>query len=171
LGVIGAGRIGTASALRSKGFNMRVLYFNRSKNILMEKKLKAKKVTLAKLLRESDFISLHLPLTKETYHLIGKNEIELMKKTAILINTSRGPIIDEKALAKALEKKRIAGAGLDVYENEPTVTKELLRLENVVLTPHIGSASYETREKMAIISAQSIIDVLRGKTPGNVVNK
>lgn len=171
LGIIGTGRIGTAFALRSKGFNMRVLYFSRSKNILMEKKLKAKKVTLKKLLAESDFISLHLPLTKETHHLIGKTEIELMKKTAILVNTSRGEILDEITLANALKNNIIAGAGLDVFEREPSITKKLLQLKNVTLTPHIGSATYQTRTKMAIMAAQSIIDVLEGKTPKNIVNK
>ncbi|MCK4235202.1 D-glycerate dehydrogenase [candidate division WOR-3 bacterium] len=171
LGIIGTGRIGTAFALRSKGFNMRVLYFSRSKNILMEKKLKAKKVTLKKLLAESDFISLHLPLTKETHHLIEKTEIELMKKTAILVNTSRGEVLDEIALANALKNNIIAGAGLDVFEREPSITKKLLQLKNVTLTPHIGSATYQTRTKMAIMAAQSIIDVLEGKTPKNIVNK
>ncbi len=169
LGIVGSGRIGTAVALRSRGFNMRVLYFSRSKNILMEKQLKAKKVTLTKLLAESDFISLHLPLTKKTYHLIGAKEIALMRKTAIMINTSRGSVVDEKTLANALKKKQIAGAGLDVYEKEPAVNKTLLSLNNVVLTPHIGSASHETREKMAQMSAQSIIDVLEGKTPEHIV--
>ena len=171
LGIIGTGRIGTAFALRSKGFNMRVLYFSRSKNILMEKKLKAKKVTLKKLLAESDFISLHLPLTKETHHLIEKTEIELMKKTAILVNTSRGEVLDEIALANALKNNIIAGAGLDVFEREPSITKKLLQLKNVTLTPHIGSATYQTRTKMAIMAAQSIIDVLEGKTPKNIINK
>lgn len=171
LGVIGAGRIGTAFALRSKGFNTRVLYYDKKRNTLLEEKLRAKRATLRRLLKESDFISLHIPLTKETHHLIGEKEIEMMKKTAILINTSRGPVIDEKALADALKKRIIAGAGLDVYEKEPFVTKKLLSISNVVLTPHIGSASYDTREKMAVMAAQSIIDVLDSRTPKNVVNK
>ena len=170
LGIIGAGRIGTAVALRSKGFNMKVLYYDKKKNNILEKKLGAKKVTLNRLIRESDFISLHTPLNKETFHLIGRKEIVSMKKTAVFINTSRGAVIDEKALAEALKKRSIAAAGLDVYEKEPSVTGKLLKLNNVVLLPHIGSASYETREKMAVMSAQSIIDVFRGKTPENVVN-
>jgi len=169
LGIIGAGRIGTAVALRSKGFNMKVLYYDKKKNNILEKKLGAKKVTLNRLIRESDFISLHTPLNKETFHLIGRKEIVSMKKTAVFINTSRGAVIDEKALAEALKKRSIAAAGLDVYEKEPSVTGKLLKLNNVVLLPHIGSASYETREKMAVMSAQSIIDVFRGKTPENVV--
>ena len=171
LGVIGTGRIGTAFALRSKGFGMKVLYYNRSRNLPLEKILGAKKVTLKRLLSESDFISLHIPLTQETYHLIGRSEFALMKKTAIIVNTSRGPVIDEKILTEALLKGKIAGAALDVYENEPFVTKKLLRLNNVVLTPHIGSASYETREKMARMAAESIIDIFQGNIPENIVNR
>ena len=171
LGVIGTGRIGTVFALRSKGFNMKVLYYDKKRNPIVEKECRGKQVTLNRLLKESDFISLHIPLNKDTYHLIAEKEIECMKKTVILINTSRGPIIDEMALADALRKNVIAGAGLDVYEREPSITRKLLRLDNVVLTPHIGSASYETREKMAVMAAQSIIDVLEGKIPKNIVNK
>lgn len=171
LGVIGTGRIGTAFALRSKGFNMKVLYYDKKRNPIVEKECKGKQVTMNRLLKESDYISVHIPLNKETYHLIGDKEIECMKKTVILINTSRGAIIDEMALADALRKNVIAGAGLDVYEREPSITRKLLNLGNVVLTPHIGSASYETRAKMAVMAAQSIIDVLEGKMPKNIVNK
>lgn len=171
LGVIGTGRIGTAFAMRSKGFNMKVLYYDKKRNPIVEKECKGKQVTMNRLLKESDYISVHIPLNKETYHLIGDKEIECMKKTVILINTSRGAIIDEMALADALRKNVIAGAGLDVYEREPSITRKLLNLGNVVLTPHIGSASYETRAKMAVMAAQSIIDVLEGKIPKNIVNK
>ncbi len=171
LGVIGTGQIGTAFALRAKGFNMRVLYNDSKRNYIIEKRLKAKKVGLRFLLTNSDYVSLHVPLNTKTYHLIGKKEIGYMKRTAILINTSRGQVLHEKALVDALTKKAISGAGLDVFEKEPSISKKLLNLDNVVLTPHIGSASYETREKMAIIAVKSIIDVLNGKVTKNPVNK
>ncbi len=170
LGIIGAGRIGTAMALKSRGFDMRVLYFSRRRNRELEEKLNAEFVSLEKLLKESDFISLHVPLTETTYHLLGEKEFGMMKPTAILVNTSRGPVIDEKALIKALKQGRIAGAGLDVFENEPHVPEELKELDNVVLTPHIGSATHRAREEMAVMAAQAIVDALHGKTPQNVVN-
>ncbi len=171
LGIIGTGRIGTAFAMKSRGFHMKILYVDTRKNALIEKRLGAKKVSLNTLIRKSDFISIHIPLTPKTHHLIGKRELVSMKPTAILINTARGPIIDEKALAHALKKRLIAGAGLDVFEREPTITRKLLTLTNVVLTPHIGSASVETRERMAIMAAKSIIDVYGKKVPANIVNK
>jgi glyoxylate reductase len=171
LGVIGAGRIGTEFALGAVGFDMRVLYYDRQRNPTIEKKLGAKRVALKKLLQSSDFISIHTPLTQETHHLIGKEEIGMMKKNAILINTSRGPVLDEEALTDGLVKGTIAGAGLDVYEKEPSLTKRLRNCTNAVLTPHIGSASYETREKMAVMAAQSIIDVYKGKRPAHCVNR
>jgi len=170
LGVIGAGRIGTAFALKSKGFDMKVLYFNRSANKTLEEELKAKKVTLDVLLKESDFVSIHVPLIPETHHLISEKELKMMKKTAVLINTARGPIVDEKALAKALKEKWIFGAGLDVYENEPDVSKELLNLDNVVLQPHSASATTESREGMAIMVAENMLEGLKGKKPPNCVN-
>lgn len=170
LGIIGAGRIGTAVGLRAKGFKMKVLYFNTNRNETLEEELGAKKVSLNTLLKNSDIITIHVPLTPKTRHLIGEREIKLMKKTAYLINTSRGEVIDEKALIKALKNKRIAGAGLDVFEQEPFVPDELLELENVVLTPHIGSATFEARTKMAIVAAENIVKVLTGKIPANVVN-
>lgn len=170
LGVIGAGRIGTAFALKSKGFNMKVLYFNRSRNELIEKELNAKKVELDELLKESDFISLHVPLNPSTYHLISEEKLKLMKKSAILINTSRGAVVDEKALIKALKEKWIFGAGLDVYENEPVIPKELKKLDNIVLQPHSASATFSSRVGMAILAAKNMLAGLRGEIPPNCVN-
>jgi len=170
LGVVGAGRIGTAFALKSKGFNMKVLYFDEKKNETLENELGAKKVDLSTLLKASDYISLHVPLVDATHHIIGEKELCAMKKNAILINTSRGPVIDEKALIKALKEKWIFGAGLDVYENEPIIPKELLKLDNVVLQPHSASATTETRTKMAVMAAENMIAGLKGKIPPNCIN-
>jgi glyoxylate reductase len=170
LGVVGTGRIGTAFALKSKGFNMEVLYFDENRNEKLEKELGAKKVDLSTLLKESDYVSLHVPLIDATHHMIGEKELQLMKKNAILINTSRGPIIDEKVLVKALKEKRIFGAGLDVYEQEPIIEKELLALDNVVLQPHSASATTETRTKMAIMAAENMMAGLSGKIPPNCIN-
>lgn len=170
LGIIGAGRIGTAFALKSKGFNMKVLYAGRKTNETLEQELMAKKTDIPDIFKKSDFVSVHIPLTKETYHLIGEKELKMMKKTAILINTSRGPIIDEKALAKALKEKWIFGAGLDVYEHEPKVSEELKKLDNVVLQPHSASATFESRTKMAIMAAENMIAGLNGEIPPNCVN-
>jgi len=170
LGIIGAGRIGTAFALKSKGFNMEVLYVSRRRNEILEKELNAKKVDLHTLLKNADFVSLHVPLTSETRHLIGEKELRMMKRNAILVNTSRGAVIDEKALVKALKERWIFGAGLDVYENEPEVNRELTKLDNVVLEPHIGSAILETRTRMAIMAAENLIISLEGKKSKNCVN-
>lgn len=170
LGVIGTGRIGTAFALKSKGLKMNILYYDRVKNKQIEEELFAKKVELDRLLKESDFISLHVPLLTATYHLIGEKQLKIMKKTAILINTSRGPIVDEKALVKALKNNWIFGAGLDVYEHEPQINKELLKLDNVILQPHSASATTETRTKMAIIAAKNMITGLKGEIPPNCIN-
>ena len=171
LGIIGTGRIGTAFALKSKGFDMKVIYTDEQRNELLERTLGAKKVPLSTLLKEADFISLHVPLTKETYHLIDEKELHMMKKTAVLINTARGPIIYEKALVKALKERWIFGVGLDVYEQEPQVSKELRGLDNVVLQPHTGSATIDTRTKMAIMAAENMITGLKGKLPPNCINK
>jgi len=130
----------------------------------------AKKVELDELLRESDFVTLHVPLMPSTRHLIGERELKLMKKTAYLINTSRGPVVDERALVEALRKGEIAGAGLDVYENEPELSPGLAELDNVVLTPHIASASVETRTRMATLAAENIIAFFEGKRPPTIVN-
>ncbi len=170
LGVVGTGRIGTAFALKSKGFNMKVLYFNKSKNEKLEKELNAKKVELDQLLRESDFVSLHVPLVPSTHHLISEKQLKIMKETAVLINTSRGPVIDENALIKALKEKWIFGAGLDVYENEPIIPEELKKLDNVVLQPHSASATFSSRSGMAVIAAKNMLAGLRGDIPPNCVN-
>ncbi|WP_041076041.1 glyoxylate reductase [Thermotoga caldifontis] len=171
LGVVGFGRIGQAVARRALGFNMRVLYYD-SKRVPeeIEKELKATFVDLPTLLKESDFVTLHVPLTKETYHLIGEKELKMMKKEAYLINTARGPVVDEKALVKALKEGWIKGAALDVFENEPEIEPELLTLDNVVLAPHIASGSYATRSKMSIMVAENIIKALNGEVPPNLVN-
>jgi len=170
LGVVGAGRIGEAFALKSKGFKMKILYVDDKVNTTLEKKLGAKKVELSELLKESDFVSLHVPLTKETNHLIGEKKLKLMKKDAILINTSRGPVVDEKALAKALKKKWIFGAGLDVYEHEPEISIALKKLDNVVLQPHSASATFESRTNMAIMAAKNMLAGLKGEKPPNCIN-
>ncbi|MDH7517197.1 MAG: D-glycerate dehydrogenase [Candidatus Thermoplasmatota archaeon] len=170
LGVVGAGRIGTAFALKSKGFNMKVLYFDEKKNQMLEDDLGAKKVDLHRLLKESDYVSLHVPLVDATYHMIGEKELRMMKKNSILVNTSRGPVVDEKALIKALKEKWIFGAGLDVYEYEPVIPKELLKLDNVVLQPHSASATIETRTKMALIAAENMMIGLKGEIPPNCIN-
>lgn len=171
LGIIGAGRIGTAMAFKSQGFNMKILYHDQERNKSLESQLDAKKVSIEKLLKQSDFVSIHVPLIKETHHLIGKRELELMKNAAILINTSRGPVIDEKTLVKALKEKWIFAAGLDVYENEPEIESELKYLDNVVIQPHSASATIQTRTKMSIMAAENMISGLKEKIPPNCVNK
>ena len=171
LGVIGTGRIGTAFALKSKGFDMKVLYYDTKKNGILEKELGAKKVDFNKILGKSDFLSLHVPLIQSTHHLIGEKELRKMKKNAILINTSRGPVVDEKSLARALKEKWIFGAGLDVYEHEPEITDELKKLDNVVLQPHSASATFDSRTKMAVMAAENMIAGLKGEIPPNCVNK
>lgn len=171
LGVIGAGRIGQAFAKMSKGFDMKILYTANTPKEEFEKETGAKYVDLETLLKESDFVSLHVPLTPHTRHLIGEKELKLMKKTAILINTARGPVVDEKALVNALKNKDIYAAGLDVYEKEPEITEKLKALDNVVILPHIGSATDEARRDMAVLVAQNIIDVIEGRTPRTLVNK
>jgi len=170
LGIIGAGRIGQAVARRAKGFNMRIIYTSRERKSDFERECNAKFVGLDELLKESDYITLHVPLTEETYHLIGEKELKMMKNSAYLINTARGKCIDEKALVEALKNKDIAGAALDVFENEPLLTPGLAELDNVVLAPHAGSASIETRTKMAIIAAKNLIDSLDGKMPQYCLN-
>jgi glyoxylate reductase len=168
LGLVGLGRIGQAVVRRSLGFGMEVLYYDQYRNESAEEELGARYLALDDLLSESDFISVHTPLTSETRHLIGERELGLMQATAVLVNTSRGPVVDEGALADALAERRIFAAGLDVYEEEPKVHPKLLELENVVLAPHIGSASIETRDKMAMLAAENLRAVLSGepaKTP------
>jgi len=168
LGIIGAGRIGSAVAKRATGFNMKVIYTN--KNTTIEKNIKAEKVELIELLQRSDFISLHVPLIPSTKHLIGENELKLMKKTAYLINTSRGPVVDEQALVKALQEDWIAGAGLDVYENEPELAEGLVECKNAVLLPHVGSGTFETRTNMGMIAAENAIAIIEGNEAPHIVN-
>lgn len=171
LGIVGFGRIGRAMASRAKGFNMTILYSNPGRaEVEVEKKLCAKFVPLDVLLRQSDFVTLHVPLTPRTMHLIGEKEISLMKPTAYLINTSRGAVVDEKALVKALRNNKIAGAGLDVFEDEPRLTTGLEDLENIVIVPHIASATVETRTNMALAAAENLMAALRGEVPPNIVN-
>lgn len=170
LGIIGAGRIGTNFAKKASGFNMRILYSGVKPNPDFERETGGVFVDRETLLRESDFVSLHVPLLPETRHLISEKELKLMKKTAVLINTSRGPVVDEKALVKALKEGEIWGAGLDVFENEPDLEPGLAELDNVVIVPHIASATIETRTNMGMIAVRNIINVMSGKEPETCVN-
>jgi glyoxylate reductase len=171
LGIVGMGRIGRRVAQRARGFQMRVSYTARKRATLeTEKEANAEFVDLDTLLRESDFVTLHVPLTPETRHLISAEALGKMKKSAYLINTTRGPVVDEAALVEALENKRIAGAALDVYEREPQVHPGLLGLRNVVLAPHIGSATVETRAKMAATAAANVAAVFEGRRAPNALN-
>ena len=170
LGIIGAGRIGQAVGRRAKGFEMTLLYHSRSPKPNFEAETGARRVSLEVLLQSSDFVSLHCPLTEETYHLLNEQRLKSMKKGSILINTARGPVVDETALVQALKHGPLGGAGLDVYENEPQVHPELLKMKNVVLLPHIGSATTETRNEMARMVARNIIAVLEQGRPVNPVN-
>jgi len=165
LGIIGAGRIGFATAKRLKAFGMKIIYYDRNKRMNFDIELSAKKVTLEKLMKTSDVISIHLPLTEQTFHLLDKEKLKLMKSTAVLVNTARGEIVEEKYLIHQLQRKKIFAAGFDVYENEPNINPKLLELENVFLLPHIGSATKETRAAMSILAANNIINVLEGKKP------
>jgi len=170
LGIIGLGEIGRSVARRALGFNMRTLYHQRNRLPKEEeKKLNVEYATFEKILRESDFLTLHVPLTEETEYMIGNDEIALMKKTAYLIHTARGKIIDDYALVAALREGRLAGAALDVYEDEPELTEGMRELDNLMILPHIGSASFETRDKMALLVADNILDALEGKTPRSLV--
>jgi glyoxylate reductase len=167
----GGGLIGKAVARRASGFGMRVLYWTpRRKSQSEEREAGLTYVTLDELLRDSDFVSIHSPLNNETRHQIGARQLGLMKKTAFLINTARGPIVDEAALVRALNKKQIAGAGLDVFEHEPKIDAALRKMPNVVLTPHLGSATVEVREAMADIVADNILAFISGKKLPNCVN-
>ena len=170
LGIIGLGEIGRSVARRAIGFNMRTLYHQRNRLPKEEeKKLNVEYATFEKILRESDFLTLHVPLTEETEYMIGNDEIALMKKTAYLIHTARGKVIDDYALVAALREGRLAGAALDVYEAEPELTEGMRELDNLMILPHIGSASFETRDKMALLVADNILDALEGKTPRSLV--
>jgi glyoxylate reductase len=171
LGILGLGSIGKAVARRAKGFGMQVLYHNRKRiGASEERELAVTYSDLDSLLARSDFLSLHVPLSQETRHLIGSRELGMMKRTAFLINTSRGPVVDEAALLKALREGRIAGAGLDVYENEPSLCPGLEELENAILLPHMGSATIETRTRMAYKAAENLLKGLKGEKPPDCLN-
>ncbi|HEX8985393.1 MAG TPA: D-glycerate dehydrogenase [Bryobacteraceae bacterium] len=171
LGIFGMGRIGQAVARRGRGFSMRLLYHDaRRAPEDVERELGLEFASKEQLLAEADFLSLHVPLNESTRHYIGAAELRRMKRTAILVNTARGPVVDEHALAEALKEKRIASAGLDVFEREPQVDPLLLELENVVLAPHIGSASIETRRKMSQLAAENCAAALEGRRPPTLLN-
>lgn len=171
LGIVGLGRIGSRVAYHAvKGFDMRVLYYDVKRNEEFEKEYGAKfRENMDDIFKEADFVSLHVPLLPSTRHLVDAKRLALMKKTAYLINTSRGAVIDEKALVEALRNGTIRGAALDVYENEPALTPGLAELENVILTPHIASATEETRQAMGEVDAKNIIEALEGREPPNLV--
>ena len=172
LGIVGFGRIGQAVARRARGFDMKVLYYSRHrKELALERSLGVEYATLETLLSESDFVSLHASLSAETYHLIDDRSFELMKSSAILINTARGAMVDEQALYRALSTNRIAGAALDVTDPEPIpLDSPLLKLNNVIITPHIGSASYRTRTKMAQMAVNNLIAGLEAKRLPHCIN-
>ena len=171
LGIIGFGRIGRGVARRSYGFNMRVLYHDTMRAPMnVEEQLRAEYVDLDKLLRDSDFVTVHVPLLPSTRHLISRETLAKMRPTAYLINTSRGPVVHEAALLEALQEKKIAGAALDVYEKEPEVQSGLLGRQDVILTPHIASASVATRTKMAVMASNNVVACFHGKKPPNALN-
>lgn len=172
LGIVGFGRIGQAVAKRSLGFDMKVLYHDiKPVSPEIEQTYKATYVDLDTLLKQSDFVTLHVPLINSTYHLIDEGKLSLMKPTAFLINASRGPVIDEQALVKVLRERKIAGAALDVYEREPELSPGLSELDNVILIPHLGSATQQTRDRMSQMVAENVIAALSGRNPPNLVNK
>lgn len=172
LGIIGIGRIGSALAyIGYHGFGMKIVYSDINRNEEIERNLQAEHVSLNHLLEESDFVSVHVPLLPSTEHLISGEEFKLMKKSAILVNTSRGPVVDEKALADALEEKEIFAAGIDVFEFEPKPVEKLLKLENVIMTPHIASATHEARKSMAQCVCENVIEVLNGREAKTPVEK
>jgi glyoxylate reductase len=171
LGIVGFGRIGRAVARRASGFSMTVVYADAiAAPAEVERELGVRRVSMDELLTTSDFVSVHVPLMKETHHLIDAAALKKMKPSAHLVNTSRGPVVDEAALVEALRNRTIAGAGLDVYEHEPKVSPELMSLDNVVLLPHIASASYATRGKMAEIAARNVIAFFAGEPPPTALN-
>ena len=170
LGIIGFGRIGETVAKRAKGFDMDIVYHNRKRKPEEEEKYGAKYVEMDELLKTADFVLVMTPLNEETHHLIGEAEFKLMKKEAFLINAARGSVVDEKALIKALEDGEIAGAGLDVYEQEPIdPNNPLLKMDNTVTLPHVGSSTLKTRQEMAMLAAKTIVDVLYGRPTDYVV--
>lgn len=170
LGIVGLGRIGTAVAKRAKGFGMKIIYFDHKQMLEVEDELGISRVSLSELLHNSDYITLHIPHTEDTQDMFGRKEFEQMKPSAYIINTSRGKVINEEELVVALQNHIIQGAGLDVFYDEPEIDPRLGQLDNVVIVPHIGSASLETRTNMAIIAAENLISALKGKVPKNLVN-
>ena len=171
LGIVGLGRIGIAMTKRAKGFNMNVLYYDIARRRDLETQLGIEYLPLDDLLARSDFVSMHVPLTEDTTHLIGREELAKMKKNAYLINTSRGSVVEEAALYEALSNRVIAGAALDVFEKEPLpLDSKLIELDNIVMTPHIASASIDTRIAMAKMAARNLVDALQDKVPPNCVN-
>ena len=172
LGIVGMGGVGTEVARRALGFGMRIVYHSRSRKPALERRYGMTFLTLEALLRQSDFVTLHAPLTAETHRLIGRRELALMKETAILVNTGRGPLVDQRALYEALKSGRIGGAALDVTDPEPIAADDpLLTLENVTIAPHIASASVATRGRMAMLAAESLLTALSGRTPKDTVNR
>ncbi|WP_130858959.1 2-hydroxyacid dehydrogenase [Gracilibacillus phocaeensis] len=172
LGLVGLGSIGKAMIKRAQGFHMKVIYWNRTRlSAKAEQELHITYAPLEDVLAEADFISLHVAYNKETHHLIDKQELALMKASAYLINTARGPIINEKALVQALKNNQIAGAGMDVFEQEPQLEPELYELKNTVLAPHLGSATIDTRTKMGMMAAENLLAVFEDRLPANLVNK
>ncbi|MHC9542429.1 MAG: 2-hydroxyacid dehydrogenase [Vulcanimicrobiota bacterium] len=172
LGIVGMGRIGKVLARRASGFDMTVIY-NSTHRLRAEEEaeLKASYASFGDLIGRSDFVSIHVPLSEHTHHLFGEKELSMMKKSSYLINTSRGPVVDEKALVKALEKGALKGAALDVYEHEPAIEPGLLNLENVILAPHVASSTIETRSRMAVMAAENLIAALEGRVPQYLVNR
>jgi glyoxylate reductase len=170
LGIIGLGNIGSMVARRARGWNMKVLYNKKSRDEEIEKQLGVEFVNLESLLSQSDFVTLHVPLTDETFHLINRDSLAKMKRGALLVNTSRGPTVDEHDLAEALRSGHLGGAALDVFETEPNINPELVGMENVILTPHIASATWEAREKMGQLAVGAILKTLSGEKPENLVN-
>ena len=173
LGVIGCGEIGSAVARRAMGFDMKVLYYQRQRLTKKDElQINVKYTPLNRLIKESDFVTLHLPLNEDSHYIIGEDQLASMKKTAFLINAARGQVVDDAALLDAVRSETIAGAALDVYENEPEIIKGLLEEDRILILPHIGSASYETRDRMAILVAENVLDVLiRNQDPRTPVNR
>jgi glyoxylate reductase len=171
LGIVGMGRIGTMAARRAKGFDMKVLYTKRSRDEEAEKETGAEFVEMDRLLQDSDFVSLHVPLNDETRGMMNTDTFSKMKQGAILINTARGPVVKEQDLVEFLRNGHLGGAGLDVYENEPIINPELVGMENVILTPHIASATHEAREAMGKLAVDAILQTFEGQQPPNIVNK
>lgn len=171
LGIVGMGSIGSMVARKAKGFDMRVLYSKRNPDPQLEGELGVVFKSLEDLLKESDFVSLHVPLTEETRHMINREKLEMFKQGAFLINTARGPVVNESDLVEFLRNGHLAGAGLDVFDNEPNINPELVNMDNVILTPHIASATHEARAKMGQMAVEAIVKTLKNEIPENIVDK